>query len=50
MPTERDLFDSMFLKASAPIQPSEFVREIMVLGLFNFNKWNHVLAWEEKNA
>ena len=49
MPSERQVFSRLFV-GRQPVRPSEFKREIMVLGLLNYYKWDQVFAWEEEHG
>jgi hypothetical protein len=44
--TERQLFDRLFVEHPTG-RPAELVRELMVLGLFNFYKWDDAISREE---
>ncbi len=49
MPSEREAFTHLFGRA-APMRPIEFLRELTVLGLVNFYKWDRAHAWEEDHG
>ena len=46
MPIEREIFTNLFNRAEQ-MRPIEFLRELTVLGLVNFYKWDRTNAWEE---
>ncbi|MCH9019146.1 MAG: hypothetical protein IIA73_02090 [Proteobacteria bacterium] len=49
MPSEREVFTRLLGRAE-PMRPIEFLRELTVLGLVNFYKWDRVHAWEEDHG
>ena len=46
MPSERETFDRLFTQR-VPMRPMNFLRELTVLGLVNYYKWDRAIAWEE---
>lgn len=49
MPNERDVFDRLFRDGGRQMRTGDFIREIMVLGLVTFYKFDEVL-FREKNG
>ena len=47
MPNEREIFNRIFLGRDGNIQSNELIREIMVLGLTTFYKYDEVLLREK---
>lgn len=47
MPTERDVFDRIVTHRR--LGEDSFMRELLVLGYMHYDKFDRVLAWEEKN-
>lgn len=48
MPTERDIFERLFVNRG-PMRPAEFAREIMLLGLVAYYKWDYALSRKAEN-
>lgn len=49
MPSERETFNRLFT-ARAPIDPIEFLRELTVLGIVNYYKWDRAHTWEQDHG
>lgn len=49
MPSERETFNRLFTHR-APMRPLNFLRELTVIGLVNYYKWDRAIAWEEAHG